>query len=91
MDYDVRDRSRFLHALLRGVRSEQQEGTDGGEEEADTGGVILRREQVGVVLLGKRQVREDQMAGKLIRVRPNLTAHDRPIGIPSRNHVSYYG
>lgn len=50
-NYDVRDRARFLAALLRGVR----EGVEGGDDE-DTGGVTLRREQVRVVLLGKRDV-----------------------------------
>ena len=59
-DYDVRDRSRFLHALLRGVRDENrsvnEEDTEGAvETEEDMGGVILRREQVRVVLLGKRE------------------------------------
>ena len=68
-DYDVRDRARFLHALLRGVRNEKVTKSDGhghGDDEAispedekeeeDVGGVVLRREQVKVILLGKRQV-----------------------------------
>jgi AP-3 complex subunit beta len=69
-DYDVRDRGRFLHALLRGVRSEKietQGGDDDGvngaqkaekayeDDEAAMGGVILRREQVKLVLLGRRE------------------------------------
>ncbi|WVQ79085.1 hypothetical protein IAT38_001179 [Cryptococcus sp. DSM 104549] len=76
VDYDVRDRARFLHALLRGVRGDKSlgangtvDGADGSEdtngvvdsaeqEEADTGGVILRREQVRVVVLGNREVGE---------------------------------
>ncbi|ORX33246.1 adaptin N terminal region-domain-containing protein [Kockovaella imperatae] len=58
--YDVRDRSRFLHALLRGVRAEQkslkaESSTDESEEDEDDdlGGVILRREQVRLVLLDR--------------------------------------
>ncbi|WVR03787.1 hypothetical protein IAU60_000782 [Kwoniella sp. DSM 27419] len=68
--YDVRDRARFLHALLRGVKDEKNpmlaNGQDGSpqdraenesdDEEKDMGGVILRREQVKVVLLGKRGI-----------------------------------
>jgi AP-3 complex subunit beta len=74
-DYDVRDRGRFLHALLRGVRSEKiaakavdGEDEDEGrkeEEEEDLGGVVLRREQVKVVLLGQREAGHDSdLAGK---------------------------
>lgn len=47
-NYDVRDRARYLAVLLRGVREDA--------EDQDTGGVTLRREQVRVVLLGKREV-----------------------------------
>lgn len=54
-DFDVRDRSRFLHALLRGLR---QTGED--EEEEDTGGVVLRREQVKLVMLGLKGAVEDE-------------------------------
>jgi AP-3 complex subunit beta len=55
-DFDVRDRGRFLHALLRGLRQ-----TDGevDEDEEDTGGVILRREQVKLVMLGAKGSVED--------------------------------
>jgi AP-3 complex subunit beta len=54
-DYDVRDRARFLHALLRGVREEKTLGEDPVEDDSeDAGGVTLRREQVKVVLLGRR-------------------------------------
>ncbi|TXT12874.1 hypothetical protein VHUM_01275 [Vanrija humicola] len=54
-NFDVRDRARFLNGLLRGVREEKQleEGIE--DEEQDAGGVTLRREQVKVVLLGKRE------------------------------------
>lgn len=51
-DYDIRDRARFLHALLRGVREEKQ--MEDGDE--DVGGVTLRREQAKIVLLGAREV-----------------------------------
>ncbi|WWC68617.1 uncharacterized protein I206_102547 [Kwoniella pini CBS 10737] len=66
-DYDVRDRARFLYALLRGVRDEKVSTTNGGvarddqneeDDEEDRGGVVLRREQVKVVILGKREVGE---------------------------------
>ncbi|KAK6907369.1 hypothetical protein I203_101363 [Kwoniella mangroviensis CBS 8507] len=65
-DYDVRDRARFLHALLKGVRDEkpnntststdQEDGQGEDEKEEDRGGVVLRREQVKVVILGKRAI-----------------------------------
>lgn len=61
-DYDVRDRGRFLYALLRGVRADKNTAANGAiasgeaddheeEDEEDLGGVVLRREQVKVVLL----------------------------------------
>ncbi|WRT65718.1 uncharacterized protein IL334_002666 [Kwoniella shivajii] len=66
-DYDIRDRARFLYALLRGIRDEkvsinsgdeqkQEESDEGGEE--DRGGVVLRREQIKVVILGKREIND---------------------------------
>lgn len=65
-DYDVRDRARFLHALVRGVRHDkissdsilkaEGDGVNGIEDEEDNlGGVVLRREQVKVVLLTPRE------------------------------------
>ncbi|EJT48056.1 golgi family to vacuole transport-related protein [Trichosporon asahii var. asahii CBS 2479] len=57
-DYDVRDRARFLAALLRGVRNTpKEEGAE--EEEEEVGGVVLRREQVRHVLLSTRSVDDD--------------------------------
>lgn len=53
-DYDVRDRARFLAALLRGVKESLEDA-----EDEDAGGVTLRREQARVVLLGKREVAPD--------------------------------
>jgi AP-3 complex subunit beta len=50
-DYDIRDRARFLNALQRGVKDEKTTITD---EEEDVGGVVLRREQVKVVLLSQQ-------------------------------------
>ncbi|GMK55712.1 hypothetical protein CspeluHIS016_0207680 [Cutaneotrichosporon spelunceum] len=58
-DYDVRDRARFLAALLRGVREVEVVGES---EDQDIGGVILRREQARVVLLGKGEVPMDAVA-----------------------------
>ena len=71
-DYDVRDRARFLHALLRGVRDEKKAATDEtatNETDEDLGGVVLRREQVSVILLGKRQADDEQAIGTFIRPR----------------------
>ena len=58
-DYDVRDRSRFLHSLLKGVivKPDMTNGED--SEENDHGGVVLRREQVKVVVLGQRSVKDE--------------------------------
>jgi AP-3 complex subunit beta len=53
-DYDIRDRARFLNALLRGVKDEKAADDIENEEDADMGGVVLRREQVKVVLLSQR-------------------------------------
>ena len=69
LNYDVRDRARMLHALLSGiVPSLRLEGTNGSEDGADEdqedahgarGGVVLRREQIRVVLFeGKAGVVE---------------------------------
>lgn len=63
-DYDVRDRARFLGALLRGVRPDKtgtldQNGeakNEDEDEDEELGGVVLRREQVRVILMGKRAV-----------------------------------
>ena len=56
-DYDVRDRSRFLHSLLRGVHAEGHGSvSDQVEEDTDVGGVVLRREQVRLILQGKRDL-----------------------------------
>ncbi|WVQ74636.1 hypothetical protein IAR50_004237 [Cryptococcus sp. DSM 104548] len=59
-DWDVRDRARFLYSLLRGVRAEKPVNGDGpAEEEEDTGGVILRREQVKFVVLNRQPTSVD--------------------------------
>ncbi|CED84163.1 Vesicle coat complex AP-3, beta subunit [Phaffia rhodozyma] len=57
--YDVRDRSRFLKSLVRGLTLAGKEaGTKQDEDQDDEGegrgGVILRREQVALVLGGGR-------------------------------------
>lgn len=65
-DYDIRDRSRFLNALLRGVKDEKHlnpsdNSTDEAEEEeTDMGGVVLRREQVKVVLLSQGSYEDEK-------------------------------
>jgi AP-3 complex subunit beta len=60
-DYDIRDRARFLNALLRGVKDEQAPAKDDEADEAeDVGGVVLRREQVKVVLLSQRSLAEER-------------------------------
>jgi AP-3 complex subunit beta len=55
-DYDIRDRARFLGALQRGIKDEKAATND---EDEDVGGVVLRREQVKVVLLAQRSNAED--------------------------------
>ncbi|EIW66576.1 hypothetical protein TREMEDRAFT_34827 [Tremella mesenterica DSM 1558] len=54
-DYDVRDRSRFLYSLLKGVFVHSSPSLTESDEE--TTGVVLRREQVKVVVLGQRTVK----------------------------------
>jgi AP-3 complex subunit beta len=46
-DWDVRDRARLLTGLLRSVRQSNGEAED---DEVDTGGVVLRSEQIKLVL-----------------------------------------
>lgn len=57
-DYDIRDRARFLGALQRGIKDEKA-GVVKDQEDEDVGGVVLRREQVKVVLLAQRGNAED--------------------------------
>ncbi|KIR55356.1 AP-3 complex subunit beta [Cryptococcus gattii Ru294] len=64
-DYDVRDRARFLSALLRGVREEKPVNGNSAnsplveeKHEQDTGGVVLRREQVKFAVLGRSQPKD---------------------------------
>lgn len=59
-DYDVRDRARFLAALLRGVRQSATKAEGAENEEEEVGGVVLRREQVQHVLLSTRSVDDDR-------------------------------
>lgn len=67
-EYDIRDRSRFLHGLLRGIKPTSSEtngdatpGSDSDEEEMS--GVVLRREQLKVILFGSRPL-ADEVSGK---------------------------
>jgi AP-3 complex subunit beta len=70
LDYDVRDRARFLGTLLRGLRPEQSHSTEAengntkDEEAEELSGVVLRREQVKVVLMGRGIVVEVGTAGE---------------------------
>lgn len=58
LNYDVRDRGRMLSALLAGVTPNVF--TDSDEIREDVGGVVLRREQVRMVLFeGKSSATED--------------------------------
>ena len=60
-DYDVRDRGRMLGALLAGVRADVY--GDGDSTPDALGGVVLRREQVKMVLFeGKASPAQDTAA-----------------------------
>lgn len=59
LNFDVRDRARMLSGLLTGVCSSLRGGGDENEFE-ELGGVVLRREQVKMVLFeGKQEVYDD--------------------------------
>jgi AP-3 complex subunit beta len=59
VDYDVRDRARMLSGLLRGVAPAVVED----ETETEIAGVVLRREQVQLVLFeGKLAARPEDMS-----------------------------
>jgi hypothetical protein len=63
LNYDVRDRARLLSTLLAGVATNLFNDTDEDIRE-DHGGVVLRREQVKMVLFdGKAAVVEDYFRG----------------------------
>jgi hypothetical protein len=68
MDYDVRDRARTLGSLLSGIVPALRSSV--GEEDAteEQGGVVMRREQVKVVLFeGKAEFSESEaVAGALL-------------------------
>jgi len=60
LDYDVRDRGRMLTSLLVGLGVTSSVNGRGGEEEhEDVGGVVLRREQVRLVLFDGKMGVED--------------------------------
>lgn len=61
LNFDVRDRSRMLGSLLQGVSPLLRgDGEDSGAE--DQGGVVLRREQVKLILFeGKSGVAEEAL------------------------------
>lgn len=57
LNYDVRDRARMLTSLLAGLSPT----LNGDDAQEDQGGVVLRREQVRVVLFeGKTGVIDDE-------------------------------
>ncbi|KDQ53109.1 hypothetical protein JAAARDRAFT_137465 [Jaapia argillacea MUCL 33604] len=57
LNYDIRDRARMLSSLLGGVLGGSLQGVEGEFEERDRGGVVLRREQVKLVLFeGKAEI-----------------------------------
>ncbi|KAJ9103367.1 hypothetical protein QFC19_004466 [Naganishia cerealis] len=73
-DWDVRDRSRFLRGLLRSICSTSTvNGNDDGglrdNEEGDTGGVVLRREQIRMVLLAAKETVASDVEGEERRQR----------------------
>lgn len=75
LSFDVRDRARMLSGILTGVCPTLREG--GGDDFEDLGGVILRREQVRMVLFeGKQEVYDDS---------PKLGENEFPV--PSRRAV----
>ncbi|THH14725.1 hypothetical protein EW146_g5644 [Bondarzewia mesenterica] len=64
LNYDVRDRARMLSSLLSGIVPSLRSGGGGSDDEdalEDQGAVVLRREQIRVVLFeGKAGVTEKQ-------------------------------
>lgn len=64
LNYDVRDRARVLSSLLAGVGSPVLTPEDGITPFEERGGVVLRSEQVKVVLFnGKTNATDDEHAG----------------------------
>ncbi|KAK7043657.1 AP-3 complex subunit beta [Paramarasmius palmivorus] len=58
LNYDVRDRSRMLSTLIRGILPTSTTSVE--DEEEDQGGVVLRREQLKLVLFeGKGPIIDD--------------------------------
>ncbi|GHJ84817.1 hypothetical protein NliqN6_1219 [Naganishia liquefaciens] len=67
-DWDVRDRARFLKGLLRSIlQSADPQGSSslpGGEDDqVDSGGVVLRREQIKMVLLAAKEASAENSSG----------------------------
>lgn len=58
-DWDVRDRARFLKGLLRSILQTSGAGDDQDgqtdDNQGDVGGVVLRREQIKMVLLAAKE------------------------------------
>lgn len=93
-DWDVRDRGRFLKGLLRGIQPSAQMNDAGGEDDEDreAGGVILRREQVQVVLYGGRDanMKENLPSGECspARLGSKFTSIANQIRYPLRITIS---
>lgn len=66
-DWDVRDRARFLKGLLRSIlqsaNTENSSNNDGEDEQVDSGGVVLRREQIKMVLLAAKEISAEVQTG----------------------------
>lgn len=68
-DYDVRDRARMLGSLLAGVIPALQflsaagdEGQGADAQNSERGGVILRREQVRVIMFEGKSIVQEEFA-----------------------------
>lgn len=70
-DWDVRDRARLLAGLLRSVR--QPNDGDDEEEENDTGGVVLRPEQIKLVLSDRTNLKQGSNRGESPPCRASCT------------------
>lgn len=73
-DWDVRDRARFLKGLLRSILQTVEHGDDRDgqtdDDQGDVGGVVLRREQIKMVLLAAKDsiptgIQQGKIAGLL--------------------------
>ena len=95
LNFDVRDRARTIGSLLAGVsQALDPEKENGYEEQA---GVVLRREQVRMVLFeGKQDVSEDGAKSRAYSLsHPSVTVKPTPLSFrrsqcPSRLSSQYH-